>query len=88
MECDQQPEKLQWTEPVAGNDNNYHESSIRPYQRGKYNTIRTSQLSTMISYRTDNQWHMIYTYNSSYLEETWRIPKITKAIGRVSEWRQ
>jgi hypothetical protein len=31
---------------------------------------------------------IMYTYNSSNVEEGWRTAKTTKAIGRVSEWRQ
>ena len=41
---------------VAGNDDDYHEYRIRPYQREKLNTIPTSHLSAIIGRRTYNRW--------------------------------
>jgi hypothetical protein len=121
IECHHQPEKLQWMKRVAGNDGDYHQYRIRPYQQEKADTIPTCQLNAIISRRTYNQWRdltpesaiprtkrrlrvstvattflqfersastsiVVYTYNSSNLEEARRTVKATKAIGRVSQW--
>jgi len=54
IECDYQPEKLQWTKRVAGKDHDNHKYRIQPYQRDKSNIIPTSQFSVIISRRTYN----------------------------------
>ena len=80
MERDHQSENLQ---SMA---RSYPESAIpRTERRLQVSTAETPFLQFKRSASTSI---VVFTYNSSNLEEARRTVKTTKAIGRVSEWRR